>query len=173
MNWVEKMVEKNCEGKMNYPEAFKKRCLRFYPGDRRIKSLVEKNSFLLGEELKKKMPSKISNSLILNTKTAEEIERLKKQAKVAKQKIRLYNDWYRLYEEQYLSTGNYINSYGLHCYSPEVQLEYDIKVGKIKVSKRVTSAQLASLERNLDSRLSQNAERRRVGSERAGQYWCR
>jgi len=167
MNWVDKLIEENCEGTMKYPEEFKERCLKLYPNNKRIKSLVEKGSFLLGKELKKRIPDKISTSLIESVKTVEEVESLKR---LVKQKISLYNDWSKLYDEQYLSTGHYIDSYGNHCWSPEVQIEYDIRVGKIKRGTRVTRAQLASLERNLESRLSQNAERRRIGSDRAGEY---
>lgn len=56
-----------------------------------------------------------------------------------------------------------------------VKLRYKpiCEFGKLEKGVSVTSAQLASLERGMRSRLEQNASRRSAGSEIAGQYRTR
>ena len=56
-----------------------------------------------------------------------------------------------------------------------VKLEYKpmYEFGKLKKGVSVTSAQLASLERGMRSRLEQNASRRAKGSDIAGRYRTR
>lgn len=144
---------KQFNNKMKYPEEFKEECIKTYPNNKDVKELLNKNSFLLGNLL---------NSLISDDDTLENQKR-----------IDLYEKFKELYEEQYTSKGRFISQNGLVVYSDQVLLNYMIKTGEIEKVDKITHAQLASLERNISSRLEQNAERRFFGEEEAKKYYIK
>lgn len=170
MNEFERQIEKNNENRMVYPDEFITKCEKLYRNNKRIMTLLHNNSFLLGIEIKKRALSVISDSEITSASTTAELKRVQRKLREKKLKEELYKEWFDLYDEQYLKYGRAINSVGLVTDSSEIKLDYNIRHGVFKRGERITRAQLQDSVNNLASRLEQNAERRRIGSDRAGEY---
>lgn len=170
VHWTEKQLKKSFKNKMEYPQEFIDKCLYAYPDDEEIKQLLEDKSYGLRMALKKKCPKEITTEELIEAAekgTTDELVERGKRIKAAKE---LCDDFFELYDEQYLSRGHMISDSGLEYISSSIKLEYDIRHGKIERGVPVTNAQLASLERNISYRLKQNESRRIHGADEAGQY---
>ena len=170
VHWTEKQLKKSFKNKMEYPQEFIDKCLYAYPDDKEIKQLLEDKSYGLRMALKKKCPKEITTEELIEAAekgtTEERVER-GKRIKAAKE---LCDDFFELYDEQYLSRGHMISDNGLEYISSSIKLEYDIRHGRIEKEGTITSAQLSNLERNISYRLKQNESRRIHGADEAGQY---
>ena len=164
----------NFDNKMFFPEDFKKRCKELYPNNNRIKYLLGRKSYLLRYELKKQIPAPLGKKAILRAYKKGTMDELVKIQVFYDKAEALYEEFLKLYEEQYLSKGKAINEYyGNVYYSDQIKLQYNIDHGYIERGDRVTRSQLANLERNLASRTDQNIDRRAAGEDRAGKYRTR
>lgn len=173
VHWTEKHLKKSFKNKMEYPQEFIDKCLYAYPDDEEIKQLLKDKSYGLRMALNKKCPKEITTEELIEAAekgTTDELVERGKRIKAAKE---LCDDFFELYEEQYLSKGRAISDNGLEYDSPSIKLNYDIRHGKIKREEPITNAQLASLQRNISYRLKQNESRRIHGADEAGQYRTR
>ena len=173
VHWSEKHLKESFKNKMEYPQEFIDKCLYAYPDDEEIKQLLEDKSYGLRMVLNKKCPKEITTEELIEAAekgTTDELVERGKRIKAAKE---LCDDFFELYEEQYLSKGRAISDNGLEYDSPSIKLNYDIRHGKIKREEPITNAQLASLQRNISYRLKQNESRRIHGADEAGQYRTR
>ena len=173
VHWSEKHLKESFKNKMEYPQEFIDKCLCVYPDDEEIKQLLKDKSYGLRMALNKKCPKEITAEELIEAAekgTTDELVERGKRIKAAKE---LCDDFFELYEEQYLSKGRAISDNGLEYDSPSIKLNYDIRHGKIKRGEPITNAQLASLERNISYRLKQNESRRIHGADEAGQYRTR
>ena len=84
---------------MFYPEDFKKRVKETFPKFEKLHRVLDNGSLDVGLYLRNLMQSaSISNDTIL---AATSLEELQKMAKVAETRSNLYNEWCKLYNEQY------------------------------------------------------------------------
>lgn len=172
-NWYEETQKKLNKNKMEYPQEFIDKCLKVYPNDEVIKTLLDDKSFLLGAELEKRSKIKISSEELAESGKKGTTSELVKKADTIKAAKELLSDFIKLYDEQYRSKGNYIRN-GLDCYSDEVLLDYKIRTGKIKVEKvKIDPVYDRVCHEALVRRLEQNEDRRREGARIAGEYWTR
>ena len=82
---------------MFYPEDFKKRVKETFPEIEKLHRNLDKGSLEVGLYLRSRTVS-ISNDTIL---AATSLEELQKMAKVAKTRSNLYDEWCKLYNEQF------------------------------------------------------------------------
>jgi len=81
---------------MKYPEDFKNRVKKAYPDDKKLNEWLDKGKIIVGSYLEHHSSTVISVPIdkILE---AISLEDLKKEAKEAKEKVELYEEWRELY----------------------------------------------------------------------------
>ena len=141
-------IRKSFENKMEYPEEFVIKCNEIYPDNEEIEELLKTKSFLLGSVLK----------------------RLSSQDETNQEKMGLYETFEELYRQQYTSKGKIITVWGLKS-SKRYNKQEEIEKGKLIPVEKFTSAQIASIQHNIELRMNQNAERRLFGEIEAGKQY--
>ena len=143
-------IRKSFENKMEYPEEFVIKCNEIYPDNEEIEELLKTKSFLLGSVLK----------------------RLSSQDETNQEKMGLYETFEELYRQQYTSKGKIITVWGLKS-SKRYNKQEEIEKGKLIPVEKFTSAQIASIQHNIELRMNQNAERRLFGEIEAGKQYTK
>ena len=118
-------LSKNFEGLMEYPEEFQKKCLELYPDNKKIIDLLSKKSYLLYNELV--IPEEVTDDEILEASKKKNFTEVARKNALRMAKLQLRDDFDKLYEEQYLSKGNYIDKNGIVVSNPLVKLNQMIK----------------------------------------------
>jgi len=114
-------LSKNFEGLMEYPEEFQKKCISLYPDNERIIDLLSKKSYLLYNELL--IPEEVTDDEILEASKKKKFTEVARKNALRMAKLQLRDDFDKLYEEQYLSKGNYIDKNGIVVSDPIVKLK--------------------------------------------------
>jgi hypothetical protein len=125
-------LSRNFNGLMEYPEKFEKKCIELYPDNEKIVDLLSKKSYLLCNELV--IPEEVTDEEILEAANKNDFTEIAKKASDRIAKLQLRNDFDRLYDEQYLAKGEYIDEkYGNVVKSTTVKMRHDITSGKVKI----------------------------------------
>lgn len=155
-------ISKNFEGLMEYPEEFQKKCLTLYPDNKEIIDLLSKKSYLLYDKLKKLVPNEITDEEIFEASKAKNFDEIAKKNTDRKEKMQLIEDFNKLYDDQYLSKGSYIDESGLVCYC-----SYN-KIGN--VTKDGEKVKIMSPSIN-ETEIKERNYRRKNGAEEAGKFY--
>lgn len=84
-------------GIMFYPESFKVRVKDVYPNSENLHQLLDEEKDIVGAYLAMHRSSITIDAIL----SATSLEELQAAAKVAKKREELWNEWRRLFEEQY------------------------------------------------------------------------
>ena len=157
---------KNYEGLMEYPEDFQKRCIELYPDNEKIIDLLSKKSYLLYNELV--IPDEVTDEEILEASKKNDFTEVARKAadRIAKRQLR--DDFDKLYDEQYLAKGEYIDEkYGNVVKNPAVKMRHDIATGKVKVKCYEVKGQPPHFS---EEEIRRRNYRRKLGAEEAGKF---
>jgi hypothetical protein len=84
---------------MRYPKSFKEDVRKAYPPNHvELHRALESNSVILGRHLNDSSLSEISPEMIME---ATSLQELQAKAKLQLEKIRLYSEWCKLYQNQH------------------------------------------------------------------------
>ena len=154
-------LSKNFEGLMEYPEEFQKKCLELYPDNKKIIDLLSKKSFLLYNELV--IPDAVTDEEILNAANKNDFTTIVEKSTERIAKLQLRSDFYKLYDNQYLSEGKYVDKTGI-VVSTSIGNAGNMKEEKCKV--KDFSSHFSETEIRIRN------QRRKNGSEEAGKFIC-
>ena len=162
-------LSKNFEGLMEYPEEFQKKCIELYPNNKEIIDLLSKKSYMLYKKLKELIPSEVTDEEIIEASKKNNFCEVARKYSDRMAKIELCRNFEKLYEEQYLSKGNYIDKMGLVVSDSTLQLRNNVATGKIKIKKD----KLKGLPPHFSEKeIKRRNQRRKFGSEEAGKFIC-
>ena len=153
-------LSKNFEGLMEYPEEFQKKCISLYPDNKKIIDLLSKKSYLLYNELV--IPDEVTDEEILEASKKNDFTEVARKSTDRMAKKQLRDDFDKLYDEQYLSKGKYIDIE----YGGVIKCPYN-NFGKIKEVKKV---KIKNTPYFTEEEIRRNNYRRKLGAVEAGKF---
>ncbi len=154
-------LSKNFEGLMEYPEEFQKKCISLYPDNEKIIDLLSKKSYLLYNELV--IPDEVTDEEIVEASKSNNFTEVARKNADRMAKKQLRDEFDKLYDEQYLSKGKYIDGYGIVVKNPIAS------TGKVKMKSRTVKESPSYFS---EEEIRRNNYRRKLGAEEAGKFIC-
>ena len=164
-----KAIKRNlCKNKIKFPQEFKVKSLTVYSQDTEIKDLLKEKSFLLRDYLEEQCCVAVKELEELSKNgTSEELTAKNREVKLKKE---LVDDFFALYDDQYLSKGYYIEG-GLVVQCPQIQDDYNLRHGKTHLVDAVEDPiSKHRRHRAMVCKLTENEIRRRNGERAAGEF---
>ena len=156
-------LSKNFEGLIEYPEEFQKKCISLYSDNEKIIDLLSKKSYLLYNELV--IPDEVTDEEILEASNKNDFTEVARKNADRMAKLQLRDEFDKLYDDQYLSKGNYINKFGNVVYNnPLLKHKHEVSTGKVKFKKYEVKGHPAHFS---EEEVRRRNHRRKLGAEEA------